>query len=102
MSKRQQRRFGTTVQAARAVEDYKQRLMQTALTPEGVEARKQLKREMTHVHVSTAERAARTGKLHEDKQHRVKASSKTDATVNSYFKAKFGDNLPRTCKGYRA
>lgn len=96
MSKREQRRFGITVKAARELETYKVSVKQESLKPEGTEARKKLKELMTTKILSTAERIARTGKLHEDKQHRVKASSKTDESINSYFKSKNGDNMPRT------
>lgn len=99
MSKREQRRYGITTKVARELETYKVSVKRESLKPEGIEARKKLKELMTTKILSTAERIARTGKLHEDKQHRVKASSKTDKTVNSYFKAKHGDNLPRTSRG---
>lgn len=78
---------------ARRREDMVCSLVESSLKPEGTEARKKIKELMTTKILSTAERIARNGKLHEDKQHRVKASSKTDVTVNSYFKAKRGDNL---------
>lgn len=86
---------------ARRREEMIHNLVESSLTPEGTEARKKIKQLMTTKVLSSAERSARTGKLHEDKQHRVKASSKTDATVNSYFKAKHGDLLPRTSRGKR-
>lgn len=62
----------------------------TKNTPEGGSAR-QLRKLMATSRDAKAPRATGFNK-------HVRAGSKTDATVNAYFKAKNGDNLPRVSK----
>lgn len=101
--KAQQRRFGNTVSKARASEQFRQDLYQLALKPEGTEARKRVKKLMTHQYIPqviSSNEFSDKGNMRKtaakSNQGNVRAiGNKTDVKINSYWKAKHGDNLPR-------
>lgn len=100
--KAQQRRYGIDEAQAIAVEEYRRRLYAEALTPQGTEARKQVKRLMTHRYkpevissndFSESKNMRKTSA--KSNQGNVRAiGNKTDVKVNSYWSSKRGDNLP--------
>lgn len=101
--KAQQRRFGTTVSKADANEKFRRDLYQLSLKPEGTEARKRVKKLMTHNYIgqvissndfSDSQNMRKTAA--KSNQGNVRAiGNKTDVKINSYWKAKKGDNLPK-------
>lgn len=102
-SKAQQRRFGVSVQQATANEQFRRDLYGEALKPAGTEARKRIKKLMTHQYIpqvissnefSDTQNMRKTAK--KSNQGNVRAiGNKTDQKINSYYRAKRGDNMPR-------
>ncbi len=78
-------------------------LTQEALKPAGTEARKAIKRAMTHQYISQvissnefsdSQNMRKTAA--KSQQGNVRAiGNKTDQKINSYYRAKKGDNLPK-------
>lgn len=102
-SKAQQRRFGVSVQQAADTEQFRRDLYQEGLKPSGTEARKRIKKLMTHQYISQVissnefsdkQNMRKTEK--KSQQGNVRAiGNKTDQKINSYFRSKHGDNMPR-------
>lgn len=98
-AKAQTRRFGISVVDAKKLEANRRELVELAQKPEGTEARKALKKLMTHSYKPEAipsndwsdkasQRSAKSAEYKERGERTCRPSSKTDIKVNSYFKSK--------------
>lgn len=98
-AKAQARRFGISVEDAKKLEANRSELVQLAQKPEGTEARKALKKLMTHSYKAEAipsndwsdkvsQRSAKVAEYKERGERTCRPSSKTDIKVNSYFRSK--------------
>lgn len=98
-----ERRFGVSVKKASELEGYKVSVYKESLKPSGTEARKRLKQLMTHELVPQvissndfSDKASMKRTTAKSMQGNTRTiGNKTDVKINSYFKAKRGDNLPR-------
>ncbi|BET03778.1 hypothetical protein [Cronobacter phage GY3] len=101
--KAQRRRFGTDVSTAAASEQFRRDLYQESLKPAGTEARKRVKQLMTHSYIPQvissnefSDKGNMRKTANKSNQGNVRAiGNKTDVKINSYWKAKKGDNLPK-------
>lgn len=102
-SKAQQRRFGVSVEQAAATEKFRRDLYQESLKPAGTEARKRVKKLMTHQYIS---QVISSNEFSDSKNMRKTAAksnqgnvraigNKTDQKINSYYRSKRGDNMPK-------
>lgn len=98
-AKAQARRFGISIEDAKKLEANRIELVQLAQKPEGTEARKALKKLMTHSYKPEAipsndwsdkasQRSAKSAEYKERGERTCRPSSKTDIKVNSYFRSK--------------
>lgn len=98
-AKAQARRFGISIEDAKNLEAKRQELVQLAQKPEGTEARKALKKLMTHSYKPEAipsndwsdkvsQRGAKSAEYKERGERTCRPSSNTDIKVNSYFRSK--------------
>lgn len=98
-AKAQARRFGISIQAAIKLEANRHELVELAQRPEGTEARKALKKLMTHTYKAEAipsndwsdkvsQRGSKVAEYKERGERTCRPSSKTDMKVNSYFRSK--------------
>lgn len=102
-TKAEQRRYGVSVKDATATEQFRRDLYQESLKPAGTEARKRVKKLMTHQYISqviSSNEFSDTKNMRKtsakSNQGNVRAiGNKTDQKINSYFKSKRGDNMPR-------
>lgn len=102
-SKAQHRRFGVSVQQASESEQFRRDLYQEGLKPAGTEARKRIKKLMTHQYIpqvissnefSDTKNMRKTAA--KSNQGNVRAiGNKTDQKINSYYRSKHGDNMPK-------
>lgn len=106
-AKAQARRFGISVEAAKEMERKRTELVQLAQKPEGTEARKAIKKLMTHTYKAqsipsndfsdkVSQRGSKVAEYKERGERTCRPSSKTDIKVNSYFASK-----SRTPKGIK-
>lgn len=98
-AKAQARRFGISAEAATKLEANRHELVELAQKPEGTEARKALKKLMTHSYKPEAipsndwsdkvsQRGSKVAEYRERGERTCRPSSKTDIKVNSYFRSK--------------
>lgn len=106
-AKAQARRFGISVEDAKKLEANRHELVELAQRPEGTEARKALKKLMTHTYKAEAipsndwsdkvsQRGAKSAEYRERGEHTCRPSSKTDIKVNSYFRSR--SSIPKGVK----
>lgn len=98
-AKAQARRFDISIEDAKKLEVNRRELVELAQRPEGTEARKALKKLMTHSYKAEAipsndwsdkasQRSAKVAEYKERGERTCRPSSKTDIKVNSYFRSK--------------
>lgn len=106
-AKAQARRFGISVEDAKKLEANRRGLVELAQRLEGTEARKALKKLMTHSYKpqvipsndwsdKVSQRSAKTAEYRERGEATCRPSSKTCQRINSYFASK-----SRTPKGVK-